>query len=74
MTEKFINLQRKSFFSYPFYFHQDTAWITGCDFLPQLKCVVAVTERTVIVWDYKSKGSQVLCWIGQMLKRKPQKN
>ncbi|KFZ52103.1 WD repeat-containing protein 64, partial [Antrostomus carolinensis] len=53
-----FNNQRKSLFSYPFYFCQDTAWITGCDFLPQLKCVVAVTERTVIVWDYKSKGSQ----------------
>ncbi|KFV46157.1 WD repeat-containing protein 64, partial [Tyto alba] len=47
----------------PFYFHQDTAWITGCDFLPQLKCVVAVTERTVIVWDYKSKRSQNNCFI-----------
>uniref|UniRef100_A0A663N6F1 WD repeat domain 64 n=1 Tax=Athene cunicularia TaxID=194338 RepID=A0A663N6F1_ATHCN len=45
-------------------FHnQDTAWITGCDFLPQLKCVVAVTERTVIVWDYKSKESQNNCFI-----------
>ncbi|KFR16641.1 WD repeat-containing protein 64, partial [Opisthocomus hoazin] len=47
----------------PFYFHQDSAWITGCDFLPQLECVVAVTERTVIVWDYKSKGSQNNCFI-----------
>ncbi|XP_061845608.1 WD repeat-containing protein 64 [Colius striatus] len=37
---------------------EDTTWITGCDFLPYLKCVVAVTERTVIIWDYKSKGSQ----------------
>uniref|UniRef100_A0A8C8A914 WD repeat domain 64 n=1 Tax=Otus sunia TaxID=257818 RepID=A0A8C8A914_9STRI len=43
--------------------NQDTAWITGCDFLPQLKCVVAVTERTVIVWDYKSKGSQNNCFV-----------
>ncbi|NXY07055.1 WDR64 protein, partial [Pteruthius melanotis] len=50
--------QRKSFFSYSFYFHQDTAWITGCDFLPNLKYVVAVTESTVILWDYKSKESQ----------------
>ncbi|XP_009327487.1 PREDICTED: WD repeat-containing protein 64, partial [Pygoscelis adeliae] len=41
---------------------EDTAWITGCDFLPRLKCVVAVTERTVIVWDYKSKGSQNNCF------------
>ncbi|NXX18689.1 WDR64 protein, partial [Podargus strigoides] len=58
-----FNSQRKSFFSYPFNFHQDTAWITGCDFLPQLKFVVAVTERTVVVWDYKSKGSQNDCFI-----------
>ncbi|XP_023779331.1 WD repeat-containing protein 64 isoform X2 [Cyanistes caeruleus] len=34
---------------------EDTAWITGCDFLPNLKYVVAVTESTVILWDYKSK-------------------
>ncbi|KFP57721.1 WD repeat-containing protein 64, partial [Cathartes aura] len=48
---------------YGIYVEMDTAWITGCDFLPQLKCVVAVTERTVIVWDYKSKGSQNNCFI-----------
>ncbi|KAM6084868.1 LOW QUALITY PROTEIN: WD repeat-containing protein 64 [Theristicus caerulescens] len=42
---------------------EDIAWITGCDFLPQLKCVVAITERTVIIWDYKSKGSQNNCFI-----------
>ncbi|NXN33616.1 WDR64 protein, partial [Nycticryphes semicollaris] len=58
-----FNNQRKSFLSNPFYLHQDTAWITGCDFLPQLKCVVAVTERTIIIWDYKSKGSQNTCFI-----------
>ncbi|KFQ57025.1 WD repeat-containing protein 64, partial [Nestor notabilis] len=43
-----------------FYFHQDTAWITGCDFLPQLKCVVAVTERTIIIWNYKSQN---ICFV-----------
>lgn len=37
---------------------EDTAWITGCDFLPNLKYVVAVTESTVILWDYKSKESK----------------
>ncbi|XP_053157119.1 WD repeat-containing protein 64 isoform X2 [Hemicordylus capensis] len=36
---------------------QDSSWITGCDYLNQLKRVVAVTERTIIVWDYKSQGS-----------------
>ncbi|XP_027727555.1 WD repeat-containing protein 64-like isoform X2 [Vombatus ursinus] len=35
----------------------DTSWITGCDYLPQLKRIVAVTERTIIIWDYKAQGS-----------------
>ncbi|XP_049633519.1 LOW QUALITY PROTEIN: WD repeat-containing protein 64 [Suncus etruscus] len=34
----------------------DTSWITGCDYLSQLKRVVAITERTIIVWDYKAQG------------------
>ncbi|XP_068041044.1 WD repeat-containing protein 64 isoform X6 [Anomalospiza imberbis] len=37
---------------------EDTAWITGCDFLPNLKYVVAVTESTIILWDYKSKENK----------------
>ncbi|XP_039916158.1 WD repeat-containing protein 64 isoform X2 [Hirundo rustica] len=37
---------------------EDTAWITGCDYLPNLKYVVAVTESTIILWDYKSKESE----------------
>ncbi|XP_067391994.1 WD repeat-containing protein 64 [Emydura macquarii macquarii] len=42
----------------------DSSWVTGCDYLTQLKRVVAVTERTVIVWDYKSQGScQDNCFI-----------
>uniref|UniRef100_A0A286XGT9 WD repeat domain 64 n=1 Tax=Cavia porcellus TaxID=10141 RepID=A0A286XGT9_CAVPO len=36
--------------------NQDTSWITGCDYLSQLKRIVATTERTVIVWDYKAQG------------------
>ncbi|KAM6217440.1 WD repeat-containing protein 64 [Rhynchocyon petersi] len=35
----------------------DTSWITGCDYLSQLKRIVATTERTIIVWDYKTQGS-----------------
>ncbi|NXD79980.1 WDR64 protein, partial [Halcyon senegalensis] len=57
-----FNEQRKILTS-SFYFHRDTAWITGCDFLPQLKHVVAVADRTVIAWDYKSKGTQNNCFI-----------
>ncbi|XP_006902507.1 PREDICTED: WD repeat-containing protein 64 [Elephantulus edwardii] len=36
---------------------QDTSWITGCDYLSQLKRIVATTERTIIVWDYKAQGN-----------------
>ncbi|KAJ7342090.1 hypothetical protein JRQ81_008822 [Phrynocephalus forsythii] len=35
----------------------DSSWITGCDYLSQLKRVVAVTERTIIIWDYKTQGT-----------------
>ncbi|XP_028902963.1 WD repeat-containing protein 64 isoform X3 [Ornithorhynchus anatinus] len=35
----------------------DTSWITGCDYLPQLKRIVAVTERTIVIWDYKAQGN-----------------
>nr|XP_056709319.1 WD repeat-containing protein 64 [Euleptes europaea] len=42
----------------------DSPWINGCDYLYQLKRVVAVTERTIIIWDYKSQGSVVdTCFI-----------
>ncbi|XP_032909847.1 WD repeat-containing protein 64 isoform X4 [Catharus ustulatus] len=37
---------------------EDPTWINGCDFLPNLKYIVAVTESTVILWDYKSKERQ----------------
>ncbi|KAL2306294.1 hypothetical protein Nmel_004210, partial [Mimus melanotis] len=37
---------------------KEPTWINGCDFLPNLNYVVAVTESTVILWDYKSKESQ----------------
>ncbi|XP_062067371.1 WD repeat-containing protein 64-like [Lepus europaeus] len=32
-----------------------TSWITGCDYLLQLKRIVATTERSIIIWDYKAQ-------------------
>ncbi|KAM3936512.1 WD repeat-containing protein 64 [Leptodactylus fuscus] len=32
---------------------QESSWFSGCDFLNQLKKVVAVTERSIVIWDYK---------------------
>ncbi|NXE89584.1 WDR64 protein, partial [Menura novaehollandiae] len=60
--------QRKSFYSCSFFFYQDTAWITGCDFLPQLKYVAAVTESSVLIWDYKSKESKNKCFVIKPMK------
>ncbi|XP_039244620.1 WD repeat-containing protein 64 isoform X2 [Pipra filicauda] len=47
---------------------EDAGWITGCDFLPQLKYVVAVTESTVIVWDYKSEENKNNCYVIKPMK------
>ncbi|XP_071437190.1 WD repeat-containing protein 64 [Pithys albifrons albifrons] len=47
---------------------EDTSWITGCDFLPQLKYVVAVTESTIIVWDYKSDENKNNCFVIKPMK------
>ncbi|XP_029449875.1 WD repeat-containing protein 64 [Rhinatrema bivittatum] len=32
------------------------SWMTGCDFLHQLRRIVAVTERSIVVWDHKCLG------------------
>lgn len=50
------------------YIYQDTSWITGCDYLSQLKRVVAITERTIIVWDYKAQGGNQVRMPRQSLK------
>ncbi len=42
-------------FSRDFYF-QESAWITGCDYLPGLRKVGACTERSLILWDHRAKG------------------
>ncbi|NXA12735.1 WDR64 protein, partial [Sapayoa aenigma] len=56
---------------YGIYAEMDTAWITGCDFLPQLKYVVAVTESTIIVWNYKSEENKNNCFVIKPMKNCP---
>ncbi|KAM4048999.1 WD repeat-containing protein 64 [Anomaloglossus baeobatrachus] len=34
----------------------ESSWFSGCDFLNQLKKVVAVTETSIVIWDYKCHG------------------
>ncbi|XP_072122959.1 WD repeat-containing protein 64-like [Mobula birostris] len=38
------------------YNNQDTSPVSGCDYLSQLKRIVTVTEKSVIVWDHKPKS------------------
>ena len=35
---------------------QESAWVTGCDYLPGLRRVAACTERSITVWDNRAKG------------------
>ncbi|XP_077106118.1 WD repeat-containing protein 64 isoform X2 [Ranitomeya variabilis] len=34
----------------------ESSWFSGCDFLNQLNKVVAVTESSIVIWDYKCHG------------------
>ncbi|KAK3093696.1 hypothetical protein FSP39_018996 [Pinctada imbricata] len=34
----------------------EAAWVTGCDYLPTLRRAVCCTERSIVVWDNRSKG------------------
>jgi len=38
------------------FFKQEPAWVTGCDFLPGIRRVVCCTERSIVIWDHRSKG------------------
>ncbi|XP_059842756.1 WD repeat-containing protein 64-like [Hypanus sabinus] len=38
------------------YNNQDTSPVSGCDYLSQLKRIVTVTEKSIIVWDHKPKS------------------
>ncbi|XP_018409962.1 PREDICTED: WD repeat-containing protein 64 [Nanorana parkeri] len=40
------------------YNSQENSWFLGCDFLNRMKRVVAVTERSIVFWDYKCHGKQ----------------
>ncbi|XP_069818176.1 WD repeat-containing protein 64 isoform X2 [Dendropsophus ebraccatus] len=40
-----------------FFIHAtESSWFVGCDFLNKLKRVVAVTQRSIVVWNYKHHG------------------
>ncbi|XP_021348111.1 WD repeat-containing protein 64-like isoform X3 [Mizuhopecten yessoensis] len=34
----------------------EPAWVTGCDYLPGIRRAVTCTERSIVIWDSRSKG------------------
>ncbi|XP_052272714.1 WD repeat-containing protein 64-like isoform X3 [Dreissena polymorpha] len=34
----------------------EAAWVTGCDYLPSIRRAACCTERSIIIWDNRSKG------------------
>ncbi|KAL3874237.1 hypothetical protein ACJMK2_037280 [Sinanodonta woodiana] len=34
----------------------EIAWVTGCDYLPNIRRVACCTERSINIWDNRSKG------------------
>ncbi|XP_053404636.1 WD repeat-containing protein 64-like isoform X4 [Mercenaria mercenaria] len=34
----------------------EAAWVTGCDYLPSIRRASCCTERSIIIWDNRSKG------------------
>lgn len=35
---------------------REAAWVTGCDYLPSIRRASCCTERSIIIWDSRSKG------------------
>ncbi|XP_060686828.1 WD repeat-containing protein 64-like [Hemiscyllium ocellatum] len=48
----------------------DVSQVTGCDYLSQLKRIVAVTETSIVIWDHKPKTKNQT----NFLTLKPMKN
>ncbi|XP_013386064.1 WD repeat-containing protein 64-like [Lingula anatina] len=50
----------------------ESAWITGCDYLPGLRRVVATTERSIAIWDNRAKGKTQIIYVIKPLEDSPQ--
>ncbi|PVD26800.1 hypothetical protein C0Q70_14479 [Pomacea canaliculata] len=50
----------------------EPAWVTGCDFLPNLRRVACCTERSLAVWDNRAKGNSQSVFILKPIEHSPQ--
>ncbi|XP_078673590.1 WD repeat-containing protein 64-like [Branchiostoma floridae x Branchiostoma belcheri] len=50
----------------------DTAWVTGCDYLPRLRRVAACTERSILIWDNRAKSKNQNIFTIKPMEHSPQ--
>ncbi|XP_075060895.1 WD repeat-containing protein 64 [Mixophyes fleayi] len=51
-----ISLFNSQMIRHSYLYATESSWFVGCDFLNQLNRAVAVTERSIVVWDLKCNG------------------
>ncbi|ELT96575.1 hypothetical protein CAPTEDRAFT_219855 [Capitella teleta] len=50
----------------------ESAWATGCDYLPGLRRVIACTERSINIWDSRAKGKNQQIFSIKPIEHSPQ--
>nr|XP_039260589.1 WD repeat-containing protein 64-like [Styela clava] len=51
----------------------EPAWMTSCEYLPRLRKVIATTERTIVIWDHRTKANnQSSIYVIKPLEHSPQ--
>ncbi|XP_077997639.1 WD repeat-containing protein 64-like isoform X1 [Glandiceps talaboti] len=50
----------------------ESAWVTGIDYLPSIRKVAAITERSIAIWDNRSKGKAPSNFVIKPLEHSPQ--
>ncbi|XP_070576950.1 WD repeat-containing protein 64-like isoform X2 [Ptychodera flava] len=50
----------------------ESSWVTGVDYLPSIRRVAAATERSIAIWDNRSKGKHPSNFVIKPLEHSPQ--
>ncbi|XP_064601013.1 WD repeat-containing protein 64-like [Liolophura sinensis] len=50
----------------------ESAWSTGCDYLPTLRRVACCTERSIVIWDNRAKGKNQSIFSIKPIEHSPQ--
>ncbi|KAK2162660.1 hypothetical protein LSH36_94g03011 [Paralvinella palmiformis] len=54
------------------YTSKESAWVTGCDYMPRIKRIIACTERSLCVWDSRAKGKAQSMFFIKPIEHSPQ--